>query len=102
MTYDIEYSGFPLVLEEYNDVISITNSNQTKSTSCYMFTLEDNAIAYRLIRQTIIVRWIVKSEFVALEMIGSEVEWLKKFLVRNETNHICINALWLPISNNYS
>jgi len=56
MTYDIEYSGFPLVLEEYNDVISITNSNQTKSTSCYMFTLEDNAIAYRLIRQTIIVR----------------------------------------------
>ena len=45
-----------------------------------MFTLGDGALAWRSARQTIIARSTMELEFVALEMAGSEAEWLKKFL----------------------
>jgi len=42
--------------------------------------LMGGAITWRSARQTIIARSIMESEFIALEMAGSEVEWLKNFL----------------------
>jgi len=45
-----------------------------------VFTLGDGALAWRSARQTIIARSTMELEFVALEMAGSEAEWLKKFL----------------------
>jgi len=39
MNYAIEYSGFSIVLEGYNDANRISDSNKTKSTSSYVFTL---------------------------------------------------------------
>ena len=45
-----------------------------------MFTLSGGAVAWRSARQTIIARSTMELEFVALEMAGSEAEWLKKFL----------------------
>ena len=50
---------------------------QTKSSSDYVFTLGGGEIAWRSVRQTIIARSTMESEFVALEMVGSEVDWLK-------------------------
>ena len=38
MDYGIEYSGFPAVLEGYSDANWISNSDETKSTSDYVFT----------------------------------------------------------------
>ena len=81
MEYVIEYSGFPIVLEGYNDVNWISDSRETKSTSGYMFTLEGGAFTWRSTKQTIIARSTVTSEFVVLKMDGSEAEWLKNFLV---------------------
>jgi len=80
MDYAIEYSGFPAMLEGYNDANWISNSDETKFTSGYVFTLSGGAITWRSARQTIIARSTIKSEFVALEMAGSEAEWLKNFL----------------------
>ena len=80
MDYVIEYSGFPTVLEGYNDANWISDSDETKSTSGYVFTLGGGAVTWRSARQTIIARSTMESEFVALEMIGSEAEWLKNFL----------------------
>jgi len=37
-------------------------------------------VTWRSARQTIIARSTMESKFVALEMAGSEAEWLKKFL----------------------
>ena len=76
----IEYSGFPDVLEGYSDANWISDSDETKSTDGYVFTLGGGVITWRSTRQTIIARSTMKSEFVALEMTGSEVEWLKNFL----------------------
>ena len=52
-----------------------------KSTSGYVFALGGGAVAWRSVRQTIIAKSTMESEFVvALEMVGSEAEWLKNFL----------------------
>jgi len=81
---------FPAVLEGYNDANWISDSDETKFTSGYVFTLEGGVITCRSARQTIIARSTMESvtpqfglteiEFVALEMDGSEAEWLKNFL----------------------
>jgi len=80
MNYAIEYSGFPIVLEGYNDANWISDSDEIKLTSGYVFTLGGGAVTWRSARKIIIARSTMKSEFVALEMAGSEIEWLKKFL----------------------
>jgi len=79
--YAIKYSEFLIVLEGYNDVNWISDSDETKSTSGYVFTLGGGAVTWRSIRKTIIARSTMEYEFVALEMAGSEAEWLKNFLV---------------------
>ena len=80
MDYAIEYSGFPVVLKGYNDANWISDSDETKFTSSYVFTLGGGAITWRSARKTIIARSTMESEFVALEMADSEAEWLKNFL----------------------
>ena len=80
MDYAIEYSGFPVVLEGYNDANWTSDSDETKSTSGYVFTLGGGAVTWRSAKQTIIVRSTMEYEFVALKMAGSEAEWLKNFL----------------------
>ena len=80
MDYAIEYSGFPAVLEGYIDANWISDSNETKFTSGYVFTLGGGAVTWRSSRQTTIARSTMEYEFVALEMAGSEAESLKNFL----------------------
>ncbi|XP_071939234.1 uncharacterized protein [Coffea arabica] len=80
MNFGILYSGFSTVLEGYSDTNWISDSNDTKSTSGYVFTLGGGAIAWKSARQTIIARSTMESEFVALELIGTEAEWLRNFL----------------------
>ena len=45
MNYGILYSGFPTVLEGYNDDNWISNSDEIKSTSDHVFTLGGGAVA---------------------------------------------------------
>jgi len=81
MDYDIEYSGFPTILEWYSDANWISDSDETKSISSYVFTLGGGVVAWRSTRKTIVAKSTMESKFVALEMVGSEAEWLKNFLV---------------------
>ncbi|XP_075101889.1 secreted RxLR effector protein 161-like [Nicotiana tabacum] len=74
MNYGIKYSGFPIVLEGYNDANWIFDSNETKSTSGYVFTLVGGVVAWKSAKQTIIARSTMESEFVALELAGNEAE----------------------------
>ncbi|XP_070026188.1 secreted RxLR effector protein 161-like [Nicotiana sylvestris] len=80
MNYSIKYSGFLIVLEGYSDANWISNSDETKSTSGYVFTLSGGAVAWKSAKQTIIVRSAMESEFVALELASNEAEWLKNLL----------------------
>ena len=72
MNYGILYSGFPAVLEGYNDANWISNSNEIKSTSSYVFTLGGAAIAWKSSKQTLIATSTMESEFIALESAGKE------------------------------
>ncbi|XP_070026362.1 secreted RxLR effector protein 161-like [Nicotiana sylvestris] len=45
MNYGIKYSGFPTVLEGYSDANWISDSNETKFTSGYVFTLGGGVMA---------------------------------------------------------
>jgi len=56
MDYVIEYSRFPIVLEGYNNANWISDSEVTKSTSGYVFTLGSDAVTWRFVRQKIIAR----------------------------------------------
>ena len=47
MDYDILYSGFLVVFERYSDVNWISDSNEIKSTSGYVFTLGGGAVAWK-------------------------------------------------------
>ena len=47
MNYGILYSGFPTILEGYNDAKWMSNSNENKSTSGYMFTLGGGAMTWK-------------------------------------------------------
>ncbi|XP_075083321.1 secreted RxLR effector protein 161-like [Nicotiana tabacum] len=80
MNYGILYSGFPSSLEGYNDANWISDSDETKSTSGYVFTLGGGAISWKSSKQTIIARSTMELEFVALELAGFEAEWLRNFL----------------------
>ncbi|XP_075099349.1 secreted RxLR effector protein 161-like [Nicotiana tabacum] len=74
INYSIKYSRFPTVLEGYSDAKWISNSDETKSTSGYVFTLGGGVVACKSAKQTIIARSTMESEFVALELAGNEAE----------------------------
>ena len=80
INYGLLYSGFPAVLEGYSDANWISDSDETKSTSGFVFTLGGGAVTWKSSKQTIIARSTMESEFVALEMAGSEAEWIRNFL----------------------
>nr|XP_009771230.1 PREDICTED: uncharacterized protein LOC104221792 [Nicotiana sylvestris] len=80
MNYGILYSEFSSTLEGYSDANWISDSDEIKSTSGYVFTLGGGTISWKSAKQTIIARSTMKSEFVALELAGSEAEWLRNFL----------------------
>ena len=80
VNYGILYSGFSSTLEGHCDANWISDSDETKFTSGYMFTLGGGAVSWRSAKQTIIARSTMESEFVALELTGTEAEWLRNFL----------------------
>ena len=80
MNYGIPHSGFPAVLEGYNDANWISDSDEIKSTSGYVFTLGGGVAAWKSSKQTLIASSTMESEFIALESTGKEAEWLKNFL----------------------
>lgn len=66
--------GFPSILEGYSDADQISDSDETKSTSGYVFTLGGGAISWKSAKQTIIARSTMESKFIALDLAGFEAE----------------------------
>ena len=52
----------------------------SKSTSGYVFTLAGVAVSWKSLKQTVIARSTMDSEFIALDKCGEEAEWLHYFL----------------------
>ena len=81
INYGLVFCGTPTVLEGYCDANWISDSDEMKSTSGYIFTLGGGAVSWKSSKQTCIARSTMESEFIALEKAGSEAEWLKNLLM---------------------
>uniref|UniRef100_A0A2N9GPK3 Integrase catalytic domain-containing protein n=1 Tax=Fagus sylvatica TaxID=28930 RepID=A0A2N9GPK3_FAGSY len=80
LNYGVHYTRYPAVLEGYSDANWISDTNDTKSTSGYVFTLGGAAVSWKSSKQTCIARSTIESEFIALDKAGEEAEWLRHFL----------------------
>jgi hypothetical protein len=80
MNLGIKYTGFPSILEGFSYANWISDSDQMKSTSGYMFTLAGGAVSWRSSKQTVSTRSTKEAELVALDSAALEVEWLRDLL----------------------
>ena len=74
LNYGLHYLRYLAVLEGYSDANWISDANDSKSTSGYVFTISDAAISWKLSKQTCIVRSTMESKFIALDKVREEVE----------------------------
>ena len=54
MNYGHLYTGYPLVLEGYSDANWISDADEMKATTGYMFTLGGGAVSWKSCKQTIL------------------------------------------------
>ncbi|XP_062089599.1 secreted RxLR effector protein 161-like [Humulus lupulus] len=78
--YGLNYTREPAVLEGYTDASRISDIQDSKGTSGYVFTLGGATVSWKSSKQTVITRSTMESEFVALDKCSEEVEWLRNFL----------------------
>jgi hypothetical protein len=82
INYGILYSEYPTVLEGYTDASNwITDNDDHKSTSGWIFTLGRRAISWDSKKQTLITNSTMAAEYVALASYSKEAEWLKNLLM---------------------
>ena len=80
-SYDIHYNGYPRVLEGYSDSKWISDANEIKATSGYVFTLGGGAVSWKSCKQTILMRSTMEAELIALDTTTVQAEWLCELLM---------------------
>nr|XP_010317483.1 uncharacterized protein LOC104646105 [Solanum lycopersicum] len=58
----------------------VTDNDEVSSTIGYVFTLGVGAISWKSSKQTCITHSTIELEFIALELAGKEVEWMRNLL----------------------
>ena len=79
--YGIHYTGYPPVLEGYSDSNWISDADEMKATSGYVFTLGGGAVSWKSCKQTILTISTMDAELRALDTSCIEVEWLREILM---------------------
>nr|ASR75387.1 retrotransposon protein [Oryza barthii] len=77
----LHYTGYPAVLEGYSDSNWISDVDEIKATSGYIFTLGGGAVSWRSCKQTILTRSTMEAELTALDTATVEAEWLRDLLM---------------------
>lgn len=81
MGYGIHYTGYPKVLEGYSDSNWISDVDELKATSGYVFTLGGGAVSWKSCKQTILTRSTMEAELSALDTSTVEADWLRELLM---------------------
>jgi hypothetical protein len=79
--YGLHYTGYPVVLEGYNDSNWISDAAEIKATSGYIFTIGGAAVSWRSRKQTILTKSTMEAKLVALESSTTKAKWLKELLM---------------------
>ncbi|GKB42761.1 DNA polymerase zeta catalytic subunit-like protein [Tanacetum coccineum] len=80
MAHGLHYTKYPPVLEGYCDANWISNHNECKSTSGYVFTLGVAVVSWKSSKQSMNTRSTMEPEFIALDKAAEEAEWLRSIL----------------------
>ena len=80
-SYGIHYTGYPRVLEGYSDSNWISDADEIKATSGYVFILGGGAVSWKSCKQTILTRSTMEAELTALDTATIEAEWLRELLM---------------------
>jgi hypothetical protein len=67
MNYEIHYSGYPTILEGYNDANLISDVDELYGMSGYVFTLGEAAVLWRSCKQTILTSSTMEAELATLD-----------------------------------
>jgi hypothetical protein len=67
MNYEIHYSGYPTILEGYNDANLISDVDELYAMSEYVFTLGGAAVLWRSCKQTILTSSTMEAELATLD-----------------------------------
>ncbi len=81
VSYGIHYAGYPIVLEGYSDSNWISDADEIKATSGYVFTLGGGAVSWKSCKHTILMRSTMQVELIALDTATVEAEWLCELLM---------------------
>ena len=81
MNYGLHYSRDPKVLEGYSDSNWISDADEIKATSGYVFTFGGGVVSWRSCKQTILTRSTMEAELTALDTTTIEAEWLRELLM---------------------
>jgi hypothetical protein len=81
MDYGIHYTGYPKVLEGYSDSSWISDADEIKATSGYVFTLGGGTVPWKSCKQTILTRSTMEAELTVLDSATVEAEWLHELLM---------------------
>ncbi|CAM8953940.1 unnamed protein product [Rhodiola kirilowii] len=79
-SYGLHYTRYPEVIEGYTDASWISDIQDSKATSGYVFTLGGAAVSWKSSKQTLITRSTMEAEFMALDKCGEEAERLRNFV----------------------
>jgi hypothetical protein len=81
MDYGIHYTGYPRVLEGYSDSNWISDADEIKATSGYVFTLGGGTVSWKSCKQTILTMSTMETELTILDTATVEAEWLRELLM---------------------
>src|SRR6266498_2871480 len=79
--YGIHYTGYPRVLEGYSDSNLISDADEIKATSGYVFTLGGGAVSWKSCKQTILTRSTMEAELTSLATATVEADWLRELVM---------------------
>ena len=75
----LRYEKYSVILEGYSNTNWITDSEESKSTSGYIFTLGGTTISSKSSKQTCTASSTMELKFVTLDKAEKEAEWLRQF-----------------------
>ena len=81
MSYGIRYTGHHKVLEGYCDANWISDADELYATSGYVFSLGGGAVSQKSCKQTVLTKYTMEAELIALDTTGAEAEWLRELLM---------------------
>jgi hypothetical protein len=71
-----------LVVKGYTDASFVIDSDDSKSKSSYIFTLNGGAFSWKSSKQGTITESTTEAEYIATSKVAKEGVWIKKFMIK--------------------